>query len=99
LSGGAAKWVERNTILLVARHYPIRWLGPVLYRQIAWKLAALRAGNLRPFARGFVTGLRWAPAMVRSRRLAPAPKVPIDEAIPKRPWRGPLAGGHPLSPE
>ena len=99
LSGGAAKWVERNTVMLVARHFPIRWLGPVLYRQFAWKLNALRSRNLRPFARGLVTGLRWAPSMLATRRNAPPSEVPIEIAVPARPWRGPAAGGHPLSPE
>lgn len=99
LVGGAAKWVERNTILLVARHFPLRWIGPVLYRQAAWKIAAFRRGSIGPWLRGFATGLRHAPAMLRSRRVAETPAVPIGEAIPDRPWHGPAAGGHPLSPE
>lgn len=99
LTGGAAKWVERNTVLLVVRHFPLRWIGPVLYRQLAWKLKALRAGNLGPYSRGFFTGLRWAPSMLKSRREATASAVSIQVAVPNRPWRGPSAGGHPLSPE
>ncbi len=99
LSGGAAKWVERNTVLLVARHFPIRWLGPVLYRQIAWNIAALKAGNLGSFIRGLGTGIRWAPSMLHSRRTAPKTRLSIEEVVPDRPWRGPNAGGHPLSPE
>ena len=99
LSGGAAKWVERNTLLLVARHFPVRWLGPVFYRQIAWKVSAISSGNLKSFARGFATGLRWMPAMIHSRRNAPATPISIEDAVPSRPWRGPNAGGHPLSPE
>ncbi len=99
LSGGAAKWVERNTLLLVARHFPPSWIGPVLYRQAAWKVSAIRSGNFPSFLKGFVTGLRWIPTMLRSRRLAPPPKVRIEDAVPNRPWRGPAAGGHPLSPE
>ncbi len=99
LTGGAAKWVERNTVLLVVRHFPLRWAGPVLYRQIAWKVNALKAGSLGPFMRGLITGLRWAPSMLKSRRESPASVVPIEVAVPDRPWRGPTAGGHPLSPE
>ena len=99
LSGGAAKWVERNTLLLVARHFPARWLGPVIYRQVAWKVAAIRSGNLTPFAKGFGAGLRWIPSMLHSRRIAPPTQLSIEEVVPNRPWRGRQAGGHPLSPE
>jgi len=34
--GGACAQVERNTLLLVARAFPLRWLPYVAYRQAAW---------------------------------------------------------------
>ncbi|MEI7559814.1 MAG: glycosyltransferase family 2 protein [Actinomycetes bacterium] len=100
LSGGATQWVERNTILLIARHFPLRWLGPVIYRQISWKLNALRSGNLIPFVRGFFGGVRLIPSMLRSRSRDTSSSlvVPIEEAIPWRPWHGSSAGGHRASP-
>ena len=94
LSGGAAKWVERNTILIVARHFPLSWLGPVVYRQTAWKLAAIRSGTLTSYAKGFFTGCRLIGSMLRSRQLAGPTKLTVQEAIPWRPWHGPKAGGH-----
>ncbi|MCX6390836.1 MAG: glycosyltransferase [Solirubrobacterales bacterium] len=94
LEGGSLRWVERNTILLIARHFPARWLWPVAYRQLAWLIHNTRAGNLRPFLAGMVDGLRLAPRMRRERNKAPVPLVSIDVAVPNRPWRGPKAGGH-----
>ncbi|MEI6447530.1 MAG: glycosyltransferase family 2 protein, partial [Actinomycetes bacterium] len=99
LSGGATLWVERNTIAIVASHFPPRWLGPVLYRQAAWAWHHFRAGTLRSWLRGLRSGLALVPALARDRRSRPQPKVPIDQVIPNRPWRGPSAGGHPDSPE
>lgn len=94
LSEGAIHWVERNTIAIVVRHFPFRWIGPVLYRQLAWAVHHARNGQLRPWLRGLAAGVRLAPAMIALRRRAPESRVPIDQAIPARPWRGRRAGGH-----
>jgi GT2 family glycosyltransferase len=99
LSGGATLWVERNTIAIVARHFPARWLGPVIYRQIAWAAHHIRNGTIGPWLRGLWQGLRLIPEMLRERAAAPAAVVSIDQAVSNRPWRGRLAGGHPDSPE
>ena len=99
LTGGATLWVERNTIVIVAKHFPPRWIGPVLYRQAAWAWHHFRAGTLKAWLRGLKAGLTLVPAVLRERRSRPDPKVPIDLVIPDRPWRGPSAGGHPDSPE
>lgn len=89
-----AAWAERNTLLLVAKAFPLRWLPYVLYRQAAWAWHAARGGGLRAFAGGAAAALPLLPAMLRERRRLPR-EVPIEEVVPKRPWRGPRAGGHP----
>ena len=92
--------VARNTLLLVAKAFPLRWLGPVLYRQLAWLVHAARERRLRAFLRGAAGAVPLLPAMLRERRaLRRRALVPVGEAVPARPWRGPLAGGHPESPE
>jgi len=89
-------WVERNTLLLVAKHFPARWLPYVAYRQAGWAWHALRSGGLGAHLAGAAAALPLLPAMLRDRRgLRDRARVGIDEAIPARPLRGPRAGGHP----
>ncbi len=96
LARPAAFWVERNTLLLCARAFPLRWLVPVAYRQLAWLVAAARAGTLGTHVRGALAALPLLPAMLRERRaLRRGAAVAIDEVVGPRPWRGPQAGGHP----
>jgi len=94
-------WVARNTVLLVATWFPAAWWRPVAYRQVAWLAGAARAGALGPHLRGVRDGVRAARRLGRLRgraaRRAAFP-VPIEDAIPDVPWRGPRAGGHPRSP-
>ncbi len=99
LSGGATRWVERNTIIIVARYFPARWLGRVAYRQVAWAVHHARSGTLAPWLQGLCSGLAALPTVLRARASAPSSKRPIEQAIPNRPWRGPAAGGHRLSAE
>jgi len=88
--------VERNTLLLVAKAFPLRWLPFVLYRQIAWAWHALREGLLRAQLQGVVSALPLLPQMLRDRRaLRASAVVPVEVAVPSRPIRGPRAGGHP----
>lgn len=89
--------VERNTLLLCARAFPVRWwLGPVLYRQLAWAVRAAQRRRLWPFVSGALAALPRLPAFVRERRsLRRAAVVPIEQVVPTRPFRGPRAGGHP----
>ena len=97
LTRPVAFWVERNTLLLCARAFPLRWwLGPVAYRQVAWAVAALRSRRFGAFARGFVAGVRAMPAFLRERRALPR-KRRVDEVVDARAWRGPRAGGHPAA--
>jgi GT2 family glycosyltransferase len=97
LARPVAFWVERNTLLLVAKAFPARWVVPVLYRQLAWARHAARERRLRAHLRGALAALPLVPAMLRARRTLPR-AVPIAEAVRRRPWRGPRAGGHPRSP-
>lgn len=93
-------WTARNTLLLAARWFPLRWLPLVAYRQAAWLAAAARDGVLRAHLRGLRDGVRegaraWPGRRARTR----SARVPIERAVPARPWRGSRAGGHPAGLE
>ena len=96
LSGGHRRLVERNTLVLVAKTFPVRWLPLVAYRQLGWGSHALRDGVFGDFVYGALQSLRMLPGALRSRRaLVHRARISIEEAIPARPIRGPQAGGHP----
>jgi len=96
LRHGPRAWVERNTLLLVARTFPARWLHLVAYRQLAWAWHAARSGGLRAHLAGVGMALPLLPAFLRERRtLRAAAVVTAEDAVPPRPIRGPRAGGHP----
>ena len=96
LQHGPGAWVERNTLLLVARTFPLRWLPLVGYRQLAWAWHAIRAGGLRAHLSGVRMALPLLPEFARERRrLRETSVVAIAVAVPQRPIRGPRAGGHP----
>jgi len=96
LPHGPGAWVERNTLLLVARAFRARWLPLVAYRQLAWAWHAARAGSLGGHLAGIRMALPLLPAFLFERRaLRAAAAVRIEEAVPARPIRGPRAGGHP----
>jgi GT2 family glycosyltransferase len=79
-------WVERNTLLLVARSFPARWAPYVAYRQAGWAWHALREGRMGAHLEGARAGLRLLPAMLRERRaLRRGAVVPVTAAIPRRP--------------
>jgi GT2 family glycosyltransferase len=90
-------WVARNTLLLVARWFPWRWAPYVAYRQASWLVDAARRGVLRDHLRGLAAAVPLLPAAVRARR--PGLRGAMERAVPPRPWRGPLAGGHPGAAE
>jgi GT2 family glycosyltransferase len=90
-SGGPGPLAERNTLLLVARHFRLRWLPLVAYRQAAWAWHAARERRLREHLAGVRMALPHLREFVRDRQASPR----IDEVIPARPIRGPRAGGHP----
>jgi GT2 family glycosyltransferase len=89
-------WVARNTLLLVVKAFPLRWVGPVAYRQLSWIAAAAREGRLGEHLRGLAIALPAVPATLRERRaLRRTAAMPIEAVVPPLPWRGPSAGGHP----
>ena len=96
LARAVPTWVERNTLLLVARAFPLRWLPLVVYRQLGWAWHAARAGGLRAFLAGAGAALPLLPRYVlrerqRFRRTA---RVPIEQVVPAMPIRGPRALGY-----
>jgi GT2 family glycosyltransferase len=96
LPGGHHRLVTRNTVLLVAKAFPLRWLGLVAYRQLGWAWHAARERRLRAHLAALLSALPLLPDALRARReLRAVAVVPIAEAIPSRPFRGPRAGGHP----
>ncbi len=81
-------WVERNTLLLAAKAFPLRWAPQVLYRQAGWAWHALRERRLRAHLSGAARALPLLPAMVRERRRLRAWSViPLDEVVPALPIR------------
>ena len=96
LSGGHRRLVERNTLVLVAKAFPGRWLPLVAYRQLGWAWHALRDRVLGDFLRGALQALPMIPGALRARPgLRAGAVITIGEAVPARPIRGPRAGGHP----
>ncbi len=88
--------VARNTLLLVARHFPAGWAGPVAYRQTAWLWHAARDGRLLEHLGGLADAVPALPGALRARRgLREAAVVDVADVVPAVPWRGPRAGGHP----
>jgi GT2 family glycosyltransferase len=90
-------WTARNTLLLLSKHWPARWLPLVLYRQLSWLDAAARRGHLGIHLRGLLAGLALVPAGLRERGAWRTKPVRVQDAVPRRPWRGRRAGGHPRS--
>ena len=94
LPGGHHRLVARNTVVLVARWFPARWLPYVLYRQLGWAWHALRERRLQVHLRGVTAAVPMLPSAMRGRRarITAAP-VSIEQAVPARPFRGPRARG------
>jgi GT2 family glycosyltransferase len=100
LARPSAGWVARNTVLLVAKSFPLRWAPLVLYRQAALARSAAREGLLRTHLAGLAAALPLLPAMIRERsRLRGWARVPIERAVPVQPIRGPGSLGHRRSPD
>jgi GT2 family glycosyltransferase len=96
LAGGHWFFVARNTIVLVAKAFPVRWLPLVAYRQIAWIWHTARERRLGWHLRGLLAALPMLPGALRERRrLRRGAAVAIEQVVPARPFRGPSAGGHP----
>jgi len=96
LPGGHDRLVVRNTVLLVAKAFPARWLPHVLYRQGAWAYHAWLRGRLLEHLRGLAAAVPELPSALRERgRLRRSARISIDAVVPPRPIRGARAGGHP----
>lgn len=96
LPGGHHRLVTRNTLLLVAKAFPARWLPYVVYRQLGWAWHAARERRMRAHLSALGAALPLLPGALAARRALRAQAVvPIELAIPARPFRGPRAGGHP----
>jgi GT2 family glycosyltransferase len=99
LPGGHRRLVTRNTVLLVAKFFPWRWLGLVVYRQLGWAWHARRDRALGAHLRGLWAALPMLPSALRARgAIRRTTVVKIDVAVPPRPIRGARAGGHPAYP-
>ncbi len=82
-------WVQRNTLLIVAKYFSARWLPLVVYRQLGWARAAVRDGKLRAQFTGAWAALALLPTMLGERRaVRRLAVVPIEVAVPSRPIRG-----------
>jgi GT2 family glycosyltransferase len=96
LDRGAQFLVQRNTLLLIAKSFPIGWLPLVAYRQLGWAWHALRERRLRHHIEATLAAASMIGGALRARRtLRRAAVVPIGVVVPSRPIRGPAAGGHP----
>jgi GT2 family glycosyltransferase len=96
LPGGHRRLVARNTVLLVAKWFPARWLPFVAYRQAAWAWHAALDRRLRDHVRGIAAGLALAgPELAGRARRRDRGRVSIASAVPRLPIRGPAALGHP----
>ncbi len=96
LRGGHLYLVARNTLVLVAKAFPLRWLPLVAYRQLGWAWHALLERRLGHHVRALAAALPMLPEALQARRaLLAAARVSVEEAVPPRPFRGPRAGGHP----
>lgn len=94
-AGAHHSWVARNTVLLVAKWFPLGWLPAVAYRQAALLALAARERRLRVHLRALAAGLALVPGALRARRARPPARVAIEDVVPVQPLRGPRAEGHP----
>jgi GT2 family glycosyltransferase len=86
LGGGHLALVQRNTLYLVAKFFPVRWLPYVAYRQAGWAYHALKERRLRAHLKATVSALPMLPAARTARAgLRAAAGVPVEAAVPKRP--------------
>ncbi len=96
LRGGPERLVARNTLILITKAFPARWLPLIAYRQCGWAWHALRERRLGPHLAALAAAVPHLPAAWRQRhRARHRARVPIEVAVPARPWRGRRAGGHP----
>jgi GT2 family glycosyltransferase len=90
-------YVQRNTLLLIAKAFPVGWLPLVVYRQLSWLREAARERRLGIHLRACAAAVAMLPTVLRERRRSAAQgdnAVPIAEIVPPMPIRGAAAAGH-----
>jgi GT2 family glycosyltransferase len=88
LPGGHWPLVARNTLVLVAKAFPLRWLPMVVYRQLAWGRQAFRERRLGHHVRGLISAVALLPgALAQRRELRRGARIPIEVAVPASPLR------------
>jgi hypothetical protein len=98
LSPPVEHWIERNTLMLVAKAFPLRWMHLVAYRQLGWAWHALRGRRLQAHLGGAAAALPMLGAMARERRrLRRSAAVPVELAVPPAPIRQRNGRGSPRS--
>jgi GT2 family glycosyltransferase len=81
--------VQRNTLMLIAKAFPLRWLPLIAYRQLSWLREAVGDRRLLVYVRATLAGLRLAGQVRAERRtLRSHARVPVELAIPAVPIRG-----------
>ena len=99
LPHGAAAWVERNTLLLVARAFRPRWLPLVAYRQLAWAWHAAAPGACAGTWPVCGWRCRCCPRSCASAAALRAQAVVrVEEVVPARADPGPARGRPPVAP-
>jgi GT2 family glycosyltransferase len=89
LAGAHHYLVQRNTMLLIGKAFPLRWLPLVAYRQASWLREAVRERRLLSHLRASAAGLALAARAWGERRaLKTGAKVSIELAIPPTAIRG-----------
>jgi hypothetical protein len=91
LAGAHHYLVQRNTLLLVSKAFPLAWLPLVVYRQLSWLREAVRQQRLPVYLKATAAGLGMALAVARSgerRALRRGAQIPVEVAVPAVPIRG-----------
>jgi GT2 family glycosyltransferase len=89
LDGGHRYLAQRNTLYLVGKAFPARWLPLVAYRQASWLREAARERRLTSHLRASLAGLGLAvKARGERRTLRAGASVPIEVAVPQKAIRG-----------
>ena len=88
LAGAHHYFVQRNSLLLVGKTFPLRWMHLVAYRQASWLREAARERRLAIHLRASLAGLSMGMRARRERRvLLAGAAIPIGVAIPSTPIR------------
>ena len=89
LRGGHLPLVTRNTVLLIAKAFPLRWFGLVTYRQLGWAYHAWRERRFEAHLLALAAAIPLLRhALAERRRLSSGAVVPVAVVIGPRPIRG-----------